>query len=305
MTGKPDDGPIDLSVVIASINGRPYLDACLEALARQQGPAAAEVIVVDCVGPAVTDFVRQRYPKVRLIECRPPCPLFELRAAGFAAAQAPIVALTEDHCIPADSWVQALLQAHNKHAGPVIGGAVENGATGRTVDRAVYLLEYGRFAGGGSPGPTDQLAGANLSFKRGFLSTLAGESRAPLDENRLQAEAVKAGYSLWFDPAIVVRHKKNFSLPGFCRERFHFSRWYAGNRAVQAGPGMRWFYFLAAPLLPGLVKLRLIHQQWRRGSSWGEWLQASPYMVLFLLVEAAGEAVGSLLGPGDSVYHLR
>ena len=35
-----------LSVIIADVNGPPMIDACLEALSRQQGEVDAEVIVV-------------------------------------------------------------------------------------------------------------------------------------------------------------------------------------------------------------------------------------------------------------------
>src|SRR5690606_25869416 len=70
-----------LSVIIASLSGSAYLDACLAALTQQEGDIATEIIVAHPSDPAVADLVRQKYPAVRLIALPPPRTLAELRAA--------------------------------------------------------------------------------------------------------------------------------------------------------------------------------------------------------------------------------
>ena len=52
--------------------------------------------------------------------------------------------MTEDHCVAGDGWLQSVVRAHEA-ADAAVGGAVENGATDRVVDWAVYFCEYGRY----------------------------------------------------------------------------------------------------------------------------------------------------------------
>ncbi|MBA2446974.1 MAG: hypothetical protein H0V51_03000 [Chloroflexi bacterium] len=58
-----------LSVVIASVNGGPHLDACLAALARQRGNLGVEVVVVDGRGDGAPELVTREFPTVRVLPC--------------------------------------------------------------------------------------------------------------------------------------------------------------------------------------------------------------------------------------------
>ena len=48
------------------------------------------------------------------------------RAAGIAAARAPLVALTDEHARPRADWCAAIVAAHAAAPHAAIGGAVEN-----------------------------------------------------------------------------------------------------------------------------------------------------------------------------------
>src|SRR5699024_5027539 len=48
------------------------------------------------------------------------------RAAGLKVSRGRIIAMTEDHALPAPDWCRQILAAHDGEA-PVIGGAIENG----------------------------------------------------------------------------------------------------------------------------------------------------------------------------------
>ena len=114
-----------VSVVIASVNGASYLDLCLAALGRQRGDVPAEVVVADCCGPSTRELVAREYPAVRFLSFDRRLPIPELRAIGIAHSRGELVAVTEDHCIPAEDWFERIVAAHR---GPyaAVGGAVEN-----------------------------------------------------------------------------------------------------------------------------------------------------------------------------------
>ena len=156
----------NLSVVIASLNGKPYLEACLSALARQEGDVAAEVIVADCVGAEVVNYVRENHSDVLLIPFDTPKSVPQLRAAGILKATGDIIVITEDHCIPVEDWYISLVKTHQAHDNLVIGGAVDNAATQRRIDWAVYFCEYSNFLSPAPAGIVHDLPGPNVSYKR-------------------------------------------------------------------------------------------------------------------------------------------
>jgi glycosyltransferase involved in cell wall biosynthesis len=294
-----------LSVVIASLNGRPYLEACLGSLARQKGNVTAEVIVADCVGPTVTDFVKANHPDVHLIAFNERKSVPELRAAGILASHGDIVVMTEDHCLAADDWYEALVAAHLAQPGPAaIGGAVDNAATERLIDWAVYVCEYSNFASPVVKGVVHDLPGPNVSYKRAALETMRDMLEGGYWETYLHQRLESAGYQLWSDPSIKVLHKKHFTLKDFLSERFHYGRWYAGVRNEFITLPRRLFYLAFSGLLPPLILYRLYQRTRRRADHAQMFLKCLPLICLFTVAWAAGEFTGYLTGPGRSVLEL-
>src|SRR5262245_3990304 len=100
-----------LSVVVASVNGFPYVGRCLDALAEHA--PEAEVIVADSTDADTRRRLRNGWPSVRLLEFEEQQTVPELRAAGVFAAGAPFVALIEDHCLVTPTWLPSALAAHD------------------------------------------------------------------------------------------------------------------------------------------------------------------------------------------------
>jgi GT2 family glycosyltransferase len=112
----PASAPL-ISVVIPT-RGRPELLArCLGPLVAQRlDPACYEIIVVDD-GPdartrAVVEAMGQAgAPVVRYIEGGPGRGPATARNVGWRAARAPLIAFTDDDCVPGRSWLAAGLDA--------------------------------------------------------------------------------------------------------------------------------------------------------------------------------------------------
>jgi hypothetical protein len=216
-----------------------------------------------------------------------------------------IIALTEDHCLPAADWCKKVVEVHRAQGAAAIGGTVDNAATRGLIDWAAYWCEYGAFASPAAPGLVAALAAANVTYKRAALQRIGALERTAYHEGDVHARFMAAGDALWAEPRLRVWHKKHFTARSYCRERFAYSRWYAGGRRAQLNPPRRLLYLGATPLLPGLLLLRLFQRTQGRPAERRRFAAALPYLLLFVCVWAAGEAAGILWGAGASEYELR
>jgi GT2 family glycosyltransferase len=103
-------GSLVASIVIVSWNGRQYLEACLTAVAVQQGVGAETILVDNGSTDGTAAFVRERFPWVRVVE------LFENRGfaggnnAGVREARGRFIVLLNNDTVPDPDWLQALLR---------------------------------------------------------------------------------------------------------------------------------------------------------------------------------------------------
>lgn len=294
----------NLSIIIASINGKSYLAECLRALRQQTGHVSAEIIVADCVGPSVTDYVRREHPDVHLIPFSERKSVPELRSAGILASCGDIVAITEDHCLPTPDWYTSIWRAHAQHPEPAIGGAVDNAATDRLIDWAVYFCEYSNYISPVPSGIVHDLPGPNVSYKRSALTALRDLIEKGYWETFLHWRLESQGQQLRSDPSIRVLHKKHFRFEAFLAERFHYARAFAGTRIESISPPRRLFYTIFSLFLPPLLIVRIGRRVWSRGQHLDKFVRALPIILLFMLAWAAGEFVGYIIGPGESALQL-
>ena len=301
--GKPA-----ISVIIASVNGPPMIVECLAALAAQQGSVDAEVIVADASDESTRHLIAARFPWVRLIASADRRSIPELRAQGLRDARGDIIAVIEDHCLAQPDWYQEILRTHQAHPECVaVGGAIENGSCERLVDWAVFFCEYSAFMPPLPRGLATSIAGNNVSYKRQAFRDLA-----PTDdvltrgfwEATLHNELRARGERFFVEPSIIVRHKKRFGVGYFVQQRYHYSRFYAGSRLVGASPGVRLFRGAATLGLPPVLFARIAVCVLRKRQNVTRFLLAAPLLVLFTAVWAAGEVVGALLGPADSLRRI-
>jgi hypothetical protein len=289
-----------LSVVIPSVNGWDDLEGCLAAVTAQGNGIRVEVLVADRVGAPVRERVRARFPAVRLLEAPPGTSIPRLRALGFAAATAPVVGVIEDHVLVPTDWAERMLGAHEGGA-PVVGGAVENAATDRLVDVAVFLCEYNHCLVPPPAGPADWLTGNNVTYRRALLERFAGVIALEGWENVLHDALRHGGIPLTSRPDIVVRHKKHFTVWGYASQRFLYSRSFAGSRVRGAGPARRAAFGAAAFLLPPILLARMARNVRRSGRYARELALGLPLLLVWTGAWAAGEVVGYWFGAGDAL----
>jgi hypothetical protein len=285
-----------LSVVVASVNGFPYVGRCLDALAAHA--PGVEVIVADSTDDGTRRRLREGWPSVHLLSFDEPRTVPELRAAGVFASTAPYVALIEDHGLVTPRWADAALSAH--HAGrEVVGGPVRNAATRRVRDWAAFLCEYSAFMEPLAEGEIGTLTGMNVSYSRPAVAAMEDLLREGRWETWLHARLRERGFRLHCTPEMVLEHDKDFEMGEFLSQRWHYSRSYAGMRNASLGR-KRPLYVLGTIVLPFLLYYRIARNVFRRRTRRRELLTATPLILLYLVTWAAGEAVGYAFGGGRS-----
>jgi glycosyltransferase involved in cell wall biosynthesis len=187
----------EVSVVVATRDRPARLAALVDALAVQAG-VDSEAIVVD-------DGSEERVPErpalrvVRLDRSRGPA---AARNAGWPLARAPLVAFTDDDCVPAPGWLRALVAAHRRAPGAVLQG--------RTEPHPAELHRLGAFSRSQLvTGLGVHFQACNIAYPRQLLEQLGGfdESFAHYAEDAdLAWRALGGGAEAEFVPDALVHH---------------------------------------------------------------------------------------------------
>jgi len=293
----------DLSVVVVAFVGEEYLQRLLDALMQQVTDRMEVIVVCDSLIADIGRF-RSRYPDVdfvRFDDRRPPA---SLRAVGVARATGDIVALVEDHCVPAPDWTTQIIAAHQSDA-VAIGGAMEKGfapgAQGDTaLNWALYLADYSRYALPMAEGRSGAASDCNVSYKREALQEIASSWNKEFHENVVHAELEKRGKILWFSPRIVVHEQRSMTWSQTLHDRYSFGRLFGSTRVVDASPVKRVAMSAAAMLLPPLLVARVTGNVVRRRRHFGALVRASGPLVIVASAWVAGELVGYVTGKADA-----
>ncbi|MGH7710977.1 MAG: hypothetical protein ACREOG_06815, partial [Gemmatimonadaceae bacterium] len=211
-----------LSVVIVVFAGGRLIKRVLEALERQEGVAGpVELIVAMSPGLVNEQTVHSGAPAARLVRGPAGAHPAALRALGVRLAAAPIVACTEDHCIPARDWCARIIAAH-RGTPLAIGGAIQKLQPDAPVAWAGYLLDYGRFMPPFAAGPAAYLSDCNVSYKRRALDAITAEWQEAFHETRVH-DAIRereGADTIVLDPSILVMQSRRPHLATFLGERF-------------------------------------------------------------------------------------
>ncbi len=118
----------DVSIIIVTWNGREHLESCLSAVAAQHGVDAETILVDNGSTDGTVEFVRARFPWVRIV------PLDRNRGfaggnnAGAKAAQGRYLAFLNNDTVAESGWLSALRRGIDEGAGYAL-----------TSSRVVYL----------------------------------------------------------------------------------------------------------------------------------------------------------------------
>ena len=255
----------EVSVVIASDRVGKDLDACLAALAAQEGAPPFEVLVVSAEEPAPHPRLLAGW--VRMAERNPA--MRRNRGADFAAGRT--LAFVDDDAFPASDWIRRGAAAAAR--APLVGGIDLLPPRSPYGERLSDLLLATPAIGSGIPAheraprggpiraPSD-LALCNLFVDRSLFDRLGGfdESLGYIGEDTdFVRRAMTTGIVPALDPALVVYHRRR-AFPGpFLSQRWRYR--VKTGRLLAERPEVAWTGriagFLAAGAAAGIATLLL------------------------------------------------
>lgn len=301
--------PLMFSVLIGLVStedSRRILET-LDSLRNQEGGHPYEVLIGDRRNDDVSRKIAKDYPEATLIPCLASASLPELRTAALDRAKGQYIIVTEDHCVPSGNWLDSMVQAfRTAPAGTVaVGGCVENGVYDTALDWATFFCEYSYFLDPVHEGVGPVLPGMNVAYDRAIFQDLDRNLlTSGFWETTVHPVLLKAGKTLFSTNKVKLFHCKKFSFGLFARQRYIYSRYYAGLRF---GPGQtvnKMIAFGVTPILPALLFYRMFKQIRAKGRLRAELMSALPYLAVFVVIWAWGEMMGYLLGTGDALARI-
>lgn len=297
-----------LSIVITVVSGVSALRRCLEALTAQADPAEAEIIVPYDQWTVEAGDLAREFPRVRFhfyddsgvgssaaIPTRAHRLYDRRRAVGLQLAHGQIIAMTEDHALPAADWVREIRAAHEQPYA-VIGGAIEN-AVDRPLNWALYYCDFGRYGRPLPAGEAEYVSDVNVSYKRDALNSIREVWGETYHETIAHLALRARGEILYLDPRLVVYQRRSaITWRQVYRERIEWGRAFAEGRVAECGSWRRLVYAAGAPALPVILLLRVWRRMRHQRRSPGQIIRTLPVAAVLLTGWALGELIGYVAG---------
>jgi glycosyltransferase involved in cell wall biosynthesis len=295
---------MSFSVVIASKVDLHFLEQCLRSLEPQVAEAGAETIVVADGAADRADEIRRRFPWTRVVHQTGRSSVPHLRLVGVRAAQGEFVAVIKERCVAEPGWLREAQAAHSRGEYGAVGGPVLDDNYQRLTDWVVYLCEYNGYLPPFPDAEYSDLNGANIAYRRSILLAHADLLDKGFWEATLHPVLKAKGIRFRAVPRMVVRQCGAFPFGYYLRQRYLFSRAFAGARKDTLALARRAAYLVAAPAVPLLLLLRMARRVARDGRLKREFLRTLPLIAVALTVYAAGEWVGYAAGPGRALLEV-
>jgi GT2 family glycosyltransferase len=215
-----------VSVVIVTWNGRAFLDACLQAVAAQEGVDAETILVDNASSDGTVAHVRSRYPWVRLVVLPENRGFAGGNNAGVREARGRYVALLNNDTVAERGWLKALLAGLDEPRGfALVSSRVVYMHDPRVIDSAGDgLLRWGgaykRHHGAQVNAAPDSrevfgVSGAACLMPRAVYAELGGFDEdffASHEDVDLSYRARLLGYRCRYVADAVVRHHGSATL---------------------------------------------------------------------------------------------
>jgi hypothetical protein len=303
-----------VSIIITVVSGKQSVRRCLEALLSQIDRDEAEIIVpydmwsAD-VGELSSDFPGVRFhfisdagaPSSKKLASREHRLYDRRRAAGLALARGQIIAITEDHAVPASDWCSQILAAHEQPFA-VIGGLIDN-RVDRPLNWALYYCDFGRYGSPLTSRRSDYVSDVNVTYKRAALESVRDLWRDAYHETTVHWALQSRGEVLFLDSRLVVyQQRPAISFRQAYRERIEWGRVFAETRVAACGFWSRLFYAAGAIALPALLLARMLRHMSRQRRTTLQIAKTVPLAACLLTGWALGELTGYIFGtPRETV----
>jgi cellulose synthase/poly-beta-1,6-N-acetylglucosamine synthase-like glycosyltransferase len=216
-----------VSIIVPTFNAAGRIASCLEALCEQAAPWEVEILVVnDGSGDDTAEVVR-RFQPVRLINQANAGPAAARNRGAFEARGA-IIVFTDDDCVPAPGWLNAMLKPFDDPEVVATKGVY------RTRQKALLARfvqsEYeDRYRLMKRSDSIDFVDTYSAAFRRNhFLEMNGFDPQFPLacaEDAELSYRMAARGWKMKFMPEAVVYHSHPQTLSEYLRKKYKFAFW--------------------------------------------------------------------------------
>jgi hypothetical protein len=219
-------------------------------------------------------------------------------AAGIRQANAPIIALTQDHAFPDNRWAELFIAAHEQQWAAV-GPEISNGNPNTMICWADFYISYGEWAHPAPSGVVRHLPGHNSCYKRDILIEYGTELEELFEAESIFHRRLKAqGYELFLESDTCTQHINHTMWKLWMRKRYYQGRQFMSTWTKSWSWLRRLIFVFASPLV---VCLRLwrVRRHISRGKDFTFFIYLTPVLLLGLLAEGTGQIIGSVAGRGN------
>ena len=298
---KVQNAYIKLSVVVAAHNRSYELSNCLTGILEQQISSdylkKIEIIIAGNHIDNSAGIFKKKYSNLKVLKPQNPKSVPYLRSWGIREANGDIIALTEDHCVPAKNWVSTILSSHNSE-NIVVGGAVENASKESITDWAVYFFEYSAYMNPIRPGWAKQLPGNNVSYSRKAVNVFKGLLKYELWDSLWHEQLLKKGVPLTTTPRMIVYHKRSFATMKFWYISLKHGRNYGVSRRWESQL-KKMLWITCVVFIPFLMTSRIFLRVVSKQRYVKEFFWASPLILWFCVAWTYGEIIGCVTKKGE------
>ena len=276
-----------MSVVVGCVGAPEDAARCLEALRPQLSDGE---LIVAAPAPAPPDL-RRRFPDAVFCE-RAGALVPELWRDGIDRARGGVVALTISPMIPAPDWVATATSGARRHG--VLAGAIDPADGIGLADLAECLCRYARDMTPFEPRDSIDIPGDNCAYDADLLR----RTRAVWDGGFWEPDVNRAiadlGTTPRHDPALHVQQGRSAGPRAFVRQRLLHGRAHGLQRGRRFSRARNLVGVAACPVVPLLLLVRTYQELARRSRLGPRTVAALPWLVMFDVAWAFGEAAGHL-----------
>jgi glycosyltransferase involved in cell wall biosynthesis len=283
---SPDAARHSASVIIPVRNEARTIGRLVRAVLDQARPTwSIEVVVVDDGSTDDTASVAQVHgARVLGLGERPgggnPA---AARNRGALAATGEVLVFLDADCLPAPGWLSRLLERHES-GDTVVGGALDLPEGLPLMARCDYYCGWYHVHSRRPAGPVRNHPPGNLSVRRPVFRNSSGfTEQQPVayahEELAWQGEVQKAGGTIVFEPAAVVRHHNRAGLKNLLKRNYRWGYSAIESKAQTGAARFAWVYRHPAFLMASSIPLAIA----TTGYVVGCWLRAGAVEPLFML----------------------
>jgi glycosyltransferase involved in cell wall biosynthesis len=306
----PAEGPVGPSPVLtaAVIVGRqgPRAERCLRHLLAQTALARMEIVAVD-ISSEGQRIARSDHASVRWIHRPGLATMGAARTECVRAALGEIVAFIEDHSYADPGWAEAVIAAFDQPV-DLVSYAMMNANPERLLCRTFMMVEYGRWHDPAISGFIPISASNNVAYRRRALDPYLSRLHHLFEaEYVLHRDMQGRGARIWLAADAKVAHENWKKLGDGVRANNVMKRLLAAGRAAEGRGSLSTRAAWAAAMIvtPPLHVARLARSLAPRPVLWPLFVMSLPLMALVYGASAYSEAMGYLLGAGDSSARFR